>query len=1207
MELSSIAELCEPSPEGQKQLIAQLHSRGLQALVKSSNGTTALHRLCENKQLTSDVLQVALQNDIISDAMVTLKRGEDDWTPLELLCGNSGLDCRWLRVMNDGSESSSAGWLTKRFKITLPAGPHQIYGRDTFLHHLCKNKNITYETLKYANLSANEWSTRATGRDKIRENDPFTTPLRNLCNNAIWKDLHKMLLLVPPQAWKSPAAYQSHLVNADRDHRRILHVGGIGSTRTRVRLLFECAAEQGSDLKKFLSWHKSTVLHQLCKNPCGVIALSRLGERINALEELEKKELDELKTFRKSIEYMWALPNEAKFSPFHIMCANSKVDKWALKMAQWLARLEEYVEENYSNECTPLHVLFANTDALGADLLRKVGKQIRHPKKASDAQFKLLDRTVRLDSLGTGMWTTATPISIDGISRPSTDRWDIIKQSVKNHKAISHEGVTPLDILCASCEHKAMDPVVLEPRERYLLFEVAMNAFPQLAWKMRTMPNQNTPSILREVLEREYERDQRSIDWLMGPLLWESPMEYERTGAGQVKTRLGETAKTPDDMMENPLSCAIAIQAVLMVEELVEQLLHREMSRNVRNLLRDLNSLCEIGLGNLAFRLLDEGGLYQIPMPHFKYIPALLDGEEGSATVGSMERQRWLTYREAGREEDPEHSKIQIGDFVSVKIDPRVSSAWTRRVARVEDFPPEFIAPFTVLEPEPEVEEEGKKEPQCKWLDGTEMLSESGKPYKIAQLRIVQGPDEAWRELGSRCGVTWHEDPDPDKRHWHHKTGTQEQSGRKLVNPAILAIDGAGLPCHDGLLHVLIHQAHNNRIETKVFGTDAVKLLVQHKWDEYGSTIIMWNIVVHFLFLVIPWTVITLQVAHRSASQDGPFLDESASQDGPILDAEYSMGTPWLFQGLSDGFASLAICLCAAAGFMHKFESRFRCFCCQHRQYQSQTDSRCCLMIVRMTIQVALMSISALLLTPDAGCPVSTDYSVQVLTSDASGFLVCTSNRLLKWDTDCTSSDCDQVWIDRLLGGVMAVMLTTISRNLMNEWDGFRSHFNAEARRRQTKPKLVSSMPTPPPITNSRVSSNQQTSVCCGISRHHVHGMVYQQLGSNEPQSELQSEFAKSEPRQRASCNTDACMRCCPLCSMCTAKALRRAITAHFDVWHVVDVLSLSLCFLTAYRLLHHWHRGTTSQIAAITTTLLWLRMIHYLSAFHKTAPFVRT
>jgi ankyrin repeat protein len=158
MELSSIAELCEPSPEGQKQLIAQLHSRGLQALVKSSNGTTALHRLCENKQLTSDVLQVALQNDIISDAMVTLKRGEDDWTPLELLCGNSGLDCRWLRVMNDGSESSSAGWLTKRFKITLPAGPHQIYGRDTFLHHLCKNKNITYETLKYANLSANEWS-----------------------------------------------------------------------------------------------------------------------------------------------------------------------------------------------------------------------------------------------------------------------------------------------------------------------------------------------------------------------------------------------------------------------------------------------------------------------------------------------------------------------------------------------------------------------------------------------------------------------------------------------------------------------------------------------------------------------------------------------------------------------------------------------------------------------------------------------------------------------------------------------------------------------------------------------------------------------------------------------------------------------------------------------------------------------------------------
>ena len=66
------------------------------------------------------------------------------------------------------------------------------------------------------------------------------------------------------------------------------------------------------------------------------------------------------------------------------------------------------------------------------------------------------------------------------------------------------------------------------------------------------------------------------------------------------------------------------------------------------------------------------------------------------------------------------------------------------------------------------------------------------------------------------------------------------------------------------------------------------------------------------------------------------------------------------------------------------------------------------------------------------------------------------------------------------------------------------------------------------------------------------------------------------------------------------------ALKRYLDLWNVIDVASLVMVVWTAIRLLFHCERGATTTIAAINTTLLWFRMIHYLSGPKITAPYVR-
>eukprot|EP01047_Picozoa_sp_COSAG01_P080299 COSAG01_NODE_15556_length_1324_cov_1.168163_2_plen_154_part_00 len=93
---------------------------------------------------------------------------------------------------------------------------------------------------------------------------------------------------------------------------------------------------------------------------------------------------------------------------------------------------------------------------------------------------------------------------------------------------------------------------------------------------------------------------------------------------------------------------------------------------------------------------------------------------------------------------------------------------------------------------------------------------------------------------------------------------------------------------------------------------------------------------------------------------------------------------------------------------------------------------------------------------------------------------------------------------------------------------------------------------------------------------------------------------------------------CCTCCRKnCCAHFFRKvyyaavyqpavAFKKYSNLWNLLDMASLSLAGWVAIRLLFHFDRDYTTTIAAINTTLLWMRMINYLSGPQLTAPYVR-
>lgn len=76
--------------------------------------------------------------------------------------------------------------------------------------------------------------------------------------------------------------------------------------------------------------------------------------------------------------------------------------------------------------------------------------------------------------------------------------------------------------------------------------------------------------------------------------------------------------------------------------------------------------------------------------------------------------------------------------------------------------------------------------------------------------------------------------------------------------------------------------------------------------------------------------------------------------------------------------------------------------------------------------------------------------------------------------------------------------------------------------------------------------------------------------------------------------------------STLTCSVLWRGLVAYLSIGNVVDNISLALICCWVIRILSGAESGFTSQIAAITSALLWPRTIQFLAGWDKTAPYVR-
>ena len=73
-----------------------------------------------------------------------------------------------------------------------------------------------------------------------------------------------------------------------------------------------------------------------------------------------------------------------------------------------------------------------------------------------------------------------------------------------------------------------------------------------------------------------------------------------------------------------------------------------------------------------------------------------------------------------------------------------------------------------------------------------------------------------------------------------------------------------------------------------------------------------------------------------------------------------------------------------------------------------------------------------------------------------------------------------------------------------------------------------------------------------------------------------------------------------------TRGALWHGLVAYLSIGNLVDNISLALICCWVTRVLSGAESGFTSQIAAITSALLWPRSIQFLAGWDKTAPYVR-
>ena len=152
------------------------------------------------------------------------------------------------------------------------------------------------------------------------------------------------------------------------------------------------------------------------------------------------------------------------------------------------------------------------------------------------------------------------------------------------------------------------------------------------------------------------------------------------------------------------------------------------------------------------------------------------------------------------------------------------------------------------------------------------------------------------------------------------------------------------------------------------------------------------------------------------------------------------------------------------------------------------------------------------------------------------------------------------------------------------------------------------------PAKGITLAAFQDTVYSEGVCRRRADG-TYERIGektlnrdldnvfgtSLKKEIQMQEEDSKQRDREKADALlTDQCLR---------RRQQRYTVgLADYisDGWNVVDLVSLLVICVTTWRLVTHADTGGTTQVAAVGTSLLWIRVIQYLNGLDATAAYVR-
>eukprot|EP01048_Picozoa_sp_COSAG05_P006500 COSAG05_NODE_423_length_9941_cov_241.298821_4_plen_1929_part_00 len=868
--------------------------------------STPLHMMCQNRGLTKRAFMYLVDQTNETDGWSQIDK--DGHSPLHLLCkchhDASLLSGEVFRYLHEKlpRKAFETAW-------ELPVGGdeavgYQKWSRETPLHFLCQNPHLTLEILQNATAKDSSlWDDKdANGR----------TPLHELCSQetAVSARSHQWLDMLKFATNNGKSIANSLVDDGGRSRmgpmlREQFHIlAGNQNLRANVLKWFvsEMESTNVSDIWLEAGENGRTALHCLCGNVAMDVNLLA-AETINPSgglipDEAAKAWAAKAKTERKIVQETKSEPGISEeygyYTPLHCLCAN-------------VTRLNSTMISLVVKQIRPSDPLWTTPTIGRVSLADMVPNWLEIGKKE---QWKTAEYWKREYEWKKDKASCEDMVKLS--EHKQGEQWKQWKQwgcmvfePRESLEAPTWEAASPLRMLFDSCTTKDLRlrrPGEEESKGLELLGR-SIHKLPELGYLLtaKDQPVADAKSALRCLLFEEYGTEQRSeshrsmsYKWLSARALWqENRIAVQRAKAG------GATSPTQRletvgglGLSEDPLMVVIELQLSTIIEKLVNMMIEKQMFSDTHYLRDDLRELLKQGPDqiNLATRILEEGGLHEVKTTHYQLPPVDL----GAA------QQRWYTPErdETGKPDTKWHMWEQYryadDDGEEPPLSPADSRTGSRKIKVIRtvsvtlDSYDGSAEPSTNLDVNVSKGYQGsprqKKRRAQEWdtersatlieddfnfnslIDDTVTIryDDDGSEVRVSRsdLLMLDGPGDCWKVLGDKSGCKFDEDDSNWKRKDAEELEHVEDQGlfgsQVVAKPCVLSIRGAGKGGQHGLLNILLS---SKDIEVSIFGCDAIKLLIDYKWEAYGKACFRKGIFQHLLLLGA-WQYLTFSVSN---------------------------------------------------------------------------------------------------------------------------------------------------------------------------------------------------------------------------------------------------------------------------------------------------------------------------------------------------------